>query len=153
MSVKTILWPTDLSRYSREAIDEVVSLSTLYKAKVVVLYSAVDLCSYFPAYGNYPDKDRLNDFRDWEIEKARKALNKLCDEELRSCPLIEIRLALGDPVENILDYVEKENADLIVISSHGLGREKKNSPPDVIGSVTDKVIKMSPVSVHVIKNK
>lgn len=125
MSVKTILWPTDLSRYSREAIDEVVLLSTLYQAKVIVLYSAIDLCSYFPAYGNYPDMDRLNDFRDWEIEKARKALNRLCEKELRDCPLIEIRLALGDPVTNILSHIEKENADLVIISSHGLGREKR----------------------------
>lgn len=153
MSVKTILWPTDLSRYSREAIDEVVSLSTLYDAKVVVLYSTIDLCSYFPAYGNYPDQDRLNDFRDWEVEKARKALNKLCEDELRECPLIELRLTLGDPVKNIIEHVEKENADLVIISSHGLGREKKNSAPDVIGSVTDQVIKQSPVSVHVIKNR
>ncbi|WP_419779990.1 universal stress protein [Maridesulfovibrio sp.] len=153
MSVKTILWPTDLSRYSRDSIDEVVSLSTLYNAKVVVLYSTIDLCSYFPAYGNYPNKDRLNDFRDWEVEKARKALNKLCEEELRICPLIEIRLTMGDPVTNILEHAEKENVDLIVISSHGLGREKKNSPPDLIGSVTDQVIKQSPVSVHVVKNR
>ncbi|TIH19986.1 universal stress protein [Marinifilum sp. JC120] len=153
MSVKTILWPTDLSRYSRESIDEVVSLSTLYNAKVVVLYSTIDLCSYFPAYGNYPDQDRLNDFRDWEVEKARKSLNKLCEEELRSCPLIEIRLTLGDPVKNIIEHAKKENADLIVISSHGLGSEKKNSAPDAIGSVTDQVIKQSPVSVHVIKNR
>jgi len=99
MSIKTILWPTDLSRYSREAIDDVVSLSNKYDAKVVVLYSTVDLCSYFPAYGNYPNPERLNDFRDWEVERARKALNKLCDEELRNCPLIEIRLAHGDPVK------------------------------------------------------
>ncbi|WP_320007912.1 universal stress protein [Maridesulfovibrio sp.] len=153
MSVKTILWPTDLSRYSRESIDEVVSLSTLNNAKVIVLYSTVDLCSYFPAYGNYPDQDRLNDFRDWEIERARKALNKLCEEELRSCPLIEIKLTMGDPVKNILELAKKENVDLIVISSHGLGREKKSSPHDVIGSITDQVIKLSPVSVHVVKNK
>ncbi|GKT28451.1 FUSC family protein, partial [Aduncisulcus paluster] len=114
---------------------DIVSLSKLNNAKVVVLYSAIDLCSYFPAYGNYPDQDRLNDFRNWEVEKARQTLNKLCDEELRSCPLIEIRLTLGNPVTNIIEQAEKENADLIVISSHGLGREKKNSAPDVIGTL------------------
>ncbi|WP_432736588.1 universal stress protein [Maridesulfovibrio sp. FT414] len=152
MSVKTILWPTDLSRYSLEAIDEVVSLSTLYGAKVVVLYSAIDLCSFFPAYGNYPDQDYLNRFRDWEIEKARKSLDTLCNEELRSCPLIEIRLTHGDPVANILKYADKERADLIVISSHGLGREKRGALPGKIGSVTINVIEQSPVSVHVIMN-
>jgi len=153
MPIKTILWPTDLSSYSKQAIDEVISLSTLYDARVVILYSSVDLCTYFPAYGNYPSTDRLNDFRDWEVEKARNELNKLCDEKLRSCPLIQIRLAHGDPAETILEYIKKEDADLVIISSHGLGQEKRGGSIDAIGSVADKVIKKSTVSVHVIKNK
>lgn len=55
-------------------------------------------------------------------------LNKLCEDELRECPLIELRLTLSD-------------------------RVKKNSAPDVIGSVTNQEIIKSPVSVLVIKNR
>jgi len=83
MSIKTILWPTDLSRYSREAIDDVVSLSNKYDAKVVVLYSTVDLCSYFPAYGNYPNPDRISRkprmTRAWFIDLIRLLVLKAAE--------------------------------------------------------------------------
>lgn len=84
MSISTILWPTDLSSHSKQAIKQVVSLSGKYDAKVVVLYASVDLCSYFPAYGNYPSAEVLDQFRDWEIKHAKEALNKLCDIELKA---------------------------------------------------------------------
>ncbi|HAS88565.1 MAG TPA: hypothetical protein DCS48_04590 [Desulfovibrio sp.] len=61
-------------------------------------------------------------------KKGCKALNKLCEEESRSCPLIELRLPLGDPVKNIIEHVEKENADLVIISKHGLGRKEELRP-------------------------
>ncbi|WP_319469278.1 universal stress protein [uncultured Pseudodesulfovibrio sp.] len=150
MSIKTILWPTDLSSHSKKAISQVVSLSEKYGAQVVVLYASVDLCSYFPAYGKYPGTAMLNDFRDWAVEHARAALNKLCENELKSCPEIRIRLAQGDPVEAILEHVGKEKADLIVMSTHGLGLEKRGGTPSGLGSVTDRIVKNSPVPVHLI---
>lgn len=151
MSIKTILWPTDLSSHSRKAIKQVVSLSEQYGAKVVVLYSSVDLCSYFPAYGNYPSAHKLNDFRDWETEQARATLDSLCETELKSCPETLVRLVQGDPVESILEYVNKEKADLIIMSSHGLGHEKRGGNPKSMGSVADGVIKHSSVPVHLVK--
>lgn len=151
MNVKTILWPTDLSSLASKAIEQVVSLSEKYGAKVVVLYSSVDLCSYFPAYGNYPSAEKLNDFRDWEVEQARSVLNGLCENELKSCPETLIRLVQGDPVETILEHVNKDNADLIVMSSHGLGYEKRGGPGRPIGSVADAVVKNSSVPVHIVK--
>ncbi|SDL14941.1 Nucleotide-binding universal stress protein, UspA family [Maridesulfovibrio ferrireducens] len=150
MPIKTILWPTDLSTHSKKALVQVVSLSQKYNAKVIVLYTSVDLCSYFPAYGNYPSQDRLNNFRDWEVEKARATLNDICDNELKSCPALVIRLAQGDPAETILEFANKEKADLIIMSSHGLGFEKRGGTPKSIGSVTDKVIKNSSVPVQIV---
>ena len=72
MEIKTILWPTDLSENSLKAGNHVISLSEKYQAEVVLLYVSVDLCSFFPAYGNYPSVEHLNNFRDWELEKPEK---------------------------------------------------------------------------------
>lgn len=151
MTAKTILWPTDLSSNSKKALKEVVALSEQMQAKVVVLYSSVDLCSYFPAYGNYPSPDMLNEFRNWEAEQARKDLNELCETELKSCPEYSVRLIQGDPAQTIIDFAKKENADLIVMSSHGLGLEKRGGAAEDLGSVADKVIKNAPVSVHLVR--
>ena len=63
MEVRTILWPTDLSKNSIKAAKHVSSLALKYQAKVIVLYVGVDLLSYFRAYG---DPSRIN----WSIFRA-----------------------------------------------------------------------------------
>ncbi|WP_157054975.1 universal stress protein [Salidesulfovibrio brasiliensis] len=54
MSINTILWPTDLSTQSRKAAAQVASLANKYGAKVIVMYTALDLCSYFPPTATIP---------------------------------------------------------------------------------------------------
>ncbi|MFP5238816.1 MAG: universal stress protein, partial [Acidobacteriota bacterium] len=71
MEVRTILWPTDLSPGSLKASGHVLSLVEKYGALVVVMYVSVDLCSYFPAYGNYPSPDLIQEFQGWEVEQAK----------------------------------------------------------------------------------
>jgi nucleotide-binding universal stress UspA family protein len=60
MKVNTILWPTDLSENSLKAGKHVISLADKYQADVILLYVAVDLCAFFPAFGNYPSVEHLN---------------------------------------------------------------------------------------------
>jgi nucleotide-binding universal stress UspA family protein len=148
MNIQTILWPTDLSKNSLKAGKHVLSLAQKYNAQIILMYVAVDLCSYFPAYGNYPNIDHLNNFRDWELEKARKRLEEICDTELKGCPYLRLRLVQGDPTEQILELAHKEKADLIVLTNRGQG---KGAPiTDEMGNVASKVIKKSSIPVYVI---
>jgi nucleotide-binding universal stress UspA family protein len=125
-----------------------LSLAEKYKAEVIFMYVTVDLCSYFPAYGNYPNIDHLNNFRDWELEKARKRLEEICDTKLKGCPYLKLRLAQGDPSEQILELADKEKADLIVLTNRCQG--KGSQKYDEIGSVASKVIKKSSIPVYII---
>ena len=122
MEIKTILWPTDLSANSLKAGAHVIALAQKHDAAVVLLYVAVDLCRMFPAYGNYPSVEHLNNFRDWEFGQARKRLENLCDEALKACPYLRLRLVSGEPADEILKMATIENADLIVLTSRGEGR-------------------------------
>ena len=148
MDIKTILWPTDLSSHSLKAGEHVVSLAQKYGAEVILMYVAVDLCSYFPAYGNYPSPEHLNHFREWEIEKARKRLESICEEDLKACPFIKLQLVSGDPTVQILRMVEQAHADLIVISSRGQGAQSLDSAD--LGHVAHKIVHQSPVPVHLV---
>jgi nucleotide-binding universal stress UspA family protein len=148
MEIKTILWPTDLSANSLKAGVHVVSLARKYNAEVVLMYVAVDLCAFFPAYGSYPSVEHLNNFRDWEIEKARKQLERICAEELKACPFLKLRLVMGEPVEQILKMAAEFRADLIVLSSRGHGGQDEE-----LGHIARNVIRKSPVPVHVVKDK
>jgi nucleotide-binding universal stress UspA family protein len=144
MEIKTILWPTDLSSNSLKAGAHVIALAQKYEAAVVLLYVAVDLCQMFPAYGNYPSVEHLNNFRDWELGKARKRLESLCEEELRSCPYLRLRLVSGEPADEILKMATTENADLIVLTNRGEGRSSG------FGHIAKAVIESAHVPVHVL---
>ena len=144
METNTILWPTDLSENSLKAGPHVVSLAQKHDASVVVLYVAVDLCRMFPAYGNYPSVEHLNNFRDWEMGQARKRLERLCDEDLKACPNLRLRLVIGDPVKEILSVIETEGANMVVLTSRGEGKQTG------FGHVAEQVVHSSPVPVQII---
>ncbi|MFP3868347.1 MAG: universal stress protein [Desulfobacteraceae bacterium] len=150
MEVHTILWPTDLSKNSLQATRHVVSLAEKYQAKVIMLYVGVDLMSFFPAYGSYPSEEHLRHFQNWEVEHAKERMETVCDKDMKACPNLEIRLVQGDATTEILKAIEQEKADMVVMTTHGRGHEDIDKVSPDFGSVAEKVIKNSPVPVHLV---
>ncbi len=149
MEVRTILWPTDLSKNSIKAAKHVSSLADKYQAKVIVLYVGVDLLSYFRAYGD-PSKGQLEHFRDYELKHAKQHLETVCEKELKACPNLQTRLVQGDAATEILKMIKAEKADLVVLTTHGRGAEELDQKSPEFGSVARKVMANSPVPVHLI---
>ena len=149
MEVRTILWPTDLSKNSIKAAKHVSSLALKYEAKVILLYVGVDLLSYFRAYGD-PSKDQLEHFQSWELKQAKKHLETVCAQELKACPNIEVKLVQGDAASEILKTIKETKADMVVLTSHGRGREDLDQKSADFGSVAKKVLANSPVPVHLV---
>jgi nucleotide-binding universal stress UspA family protein len=149
MEVRTILWPTDLSKNSVKAAKHVESLAEKYQAKVILLYVGVDLMSHFGAYGE-PSEEHLRRFQKWEIEHAKKNLESVCDQELKACPALEVKLVQGDAATEIIKAIKKEKADMVVITTHGRGAEEMDRISAEFGSVAKKVIANSPVPVHLV---
>ena len=149
MEVRTILWPTDLSKNSIKAAKHVNSLAEKYKAKVILLYVGVDLMSHFGAYGK-PSQEHLSHFQKFEMDQARKKLESVCQKELKACPALEVRLVQGDAATEIIKAVKKEKANMVVITTHGRGAEEVDRVSAEFGSVAKKVIANSPVPVHLV---
>jgi nucleotide-binding universal stress UspA family protein len=149
MEVRTILWPTDLSKNSIQAAKHVSSLALKYEAKVILLYVGVDLLSMFPAYGT-PSEGQLQHFHQWEIEQAKKHLEAVCAKELKACPNIEVKLVQGDAAAEILKMIKAAKADMVVLTSHGRGHEDLDQRSADFGSVAKKVLANSPVPVHLV---
>ncbi|EPR38702.1 UspA domain-containing protein [Desulfovibrio sp. X2] len=150
MDVKTILWPTDLSAHSRKAAPHVVSLAEKYGAKIYLLYVAVDLCAYFPAYGNYPSADEMQRFQSWEIEQAKKKMEGICAEDLSACPNVEIRLVSGSAAPEILKAAKELHADMIVLTGGEYGQQSDAVEPR-LSHIVSRVLEASPVPVHVVR--
>jgi nucleotide-binding universal stress UspA family protein len=149
MEVRTILWPTDLSKNSIKAAKHVSSLALKYQAKVILLYVGVDLMSMFPAYG-IPSGGQLEHFHQWEIQQAKKHLETVCTKELKACPNIDVRLAQGDAAAEILKTITDAKVDMVVLTSHGRGHDELDQKSADFGSVAKKVMANSPVPVHLV---
>ncbi|MBM4293524.1 MAG: universal stress protein [Deltaproteobacteria bacterium] len=89
--VRTILWPTDLSRNSLKSVKHVVSLAEKYQAKIIMLYVTTDLASMFGGYAHEPGEHHLQHFQEWEVKQAKSKMQHICETELKACPNMEIR--------------------------------------------------------------
>jgi len=143
MEVTRILWPTDLSGNAEKALDYVTSLSEKYQSEVHVLYVIEQLAHHEPWYGVF-EKSHVEKIQEWEETTAKKRLDDICETFLKGCPLYIKHTAVGDPAQQILQFIEKEEIDLVVMASHGQKGHFR------FGGVAEKVIRNSQVPVVVI---
>ncbi len=140
MEINKILWPTDFSENSNAALPYVLSLTEKYGAEIHLLYVARDMADYKNWYGELtpPHIEKLHE---WEIPHAEKKMQEICDKDLSGCPMFKRHVAVGDPAEEILKASEQEGIDVVVMATHGRKGHFQ------FGSVTEKVVKNSPVPV------
>jgi nucleotide-binding universal stress UspA family protein len=143
MQVKKILWPTDFSNISQKALPHVKSLTEQYGAEIHVLYVIEDVAHHDGWYGAFEAK-RVQELMEHASNTASKRLEQICEKYLDSCPLYIKHVAVGDPAREILKLIDQEKVDLVVMSSHGAKGHFR------FGSVTEKVLKNSPVPVTVV---
>jgi len=143
VEVKKILWPTDFSSSAQKALPYVASLTMQYGAEIHVLYVIEDIAHHESWYGDF-DIAHINKLMQWADKSANKRLNQICEKYLEGCPMYIKHIAIGDPAQEILKLIDKEKVDLVVMASKG---EKGLFH---FGSVTEKVLKNSPVPVTTI---
>jgi len=124
--LKKILAPTDFSELSAEGVRYACKLAKDIGAQVTV-FNVVIL-------------DESNVVGKGEMEAHEKRLseftNKIAGRRTDDFKIREI-VVTGQAYAAIVDYAEKERADLIVISSHG----RSGLSRMLIGSVTDKLLR------------
>lgn len=144
----TILVPTDLSARSRRAVNYGCWLAAQDKAALVILHVANDLSAW-----------QLNceDFafivageKAWPIDRmlaeAALDLNRFLEphlEDLKAVPRVSKRVLLGSAAPQIVSVAEEEKADLIIMSPN----RRRGLRHFLIGSVTDRVTRLSPCPV------
>ena len=108
-----------------------------------MLYVIEDIAHHKGWYGDF-DKSHVDKLMDWANKSAEKRLAQICEKYLDGCPLYIKHIAIGDPAKEILKLIEEEGVDMVVMASHG---EKGHFR---FGSVTEKVLKNSPIPVTTI---
>lgn len=130
-----ILVPTDFSPLSDAALEAAAQLAREFGAELSLLHVVPLL----------PDATGVSFFREEELleemrHDAERNLQTKVDELEASGHRASYRVEMGnDVVGNILFVLEREKADLLVLSTHGLSGWK----PIVFGSIAEKVLKLA----------
>ena len=148
--LKKILVTTDLSDHSLAALEYASTLCLFYGAKLYLLH--VEDVTPPAMYSTYVNDFYGREYRDREIGESRQELQNFV--ESRVVPLIgsstvraEPVLRLGEPVGEILRFVDEERIDLIIIATHG----RTGFTHVLMGSVAEKLVRTSPVPVLTVK--
>lgn len=140
MDVHKILWPTDFSSNAKLALSFVQSLIQRYQTEIHVLYVIEDLVNHKGWYGEF-NQEHIDKIIEWENKKAGERLEQICSKYLEGCPLYIKHIVVGDPAQEILNLIDKEKVDMVVMATRG---DKGHFN---FGSVTERVIKNSPIPV------
>ncbi len=144
--IKKILFPVDLTANPSKFLPYVRLFSEKYNSMIYLLHVSEDLRLWYRV--DVPDlpRDSLNLFQKEALEVAEKAMNNVCEEQLQGCPNFQRRIISGDPVTEILKFIDAEEIDLVIMGTHG----RKGLEHVLFGSVAENVVKKSPVPVMTI---
>lgn len=140
-----ILFPTDGSENSEQALLKVISLANRFKIKVTVL-NAYDIVLGSAAIGMY---EYYADLKDKMKENAEEIVKKVNDK-LKNMDINTQGLIMEESAgPAIVEVAKQEECDLIVIGTRGLSGFKTF----LLGSVSHYVVHHTDVPVLLIPNK
>jgi nucleotide-binding universal stress UspA family protein len=136
-----ILVPVDGSPYSLNAVAQACDLAKAQGAEVVLL--AVSLELYDLGEGGHLVTDKLARQAEAALEQAKAKTQELG-------VAAQALLARSSSIaEEIVSVAKRENADLVIIGSRGLGAKTSL----FLGGTASKVVHESPCSVLVVKKQ
>lgn len=140
MDIKRILFPTDFSEGSDNALPYAADMAKHYGAKLYVLHVMHDIAQATGWYVPHISMDEL--YKDIE-KNAKKEIEKYGVEELRGFKDIDRTVIKGIPYDEIIKFAKENKIDLIVIGTHG----RKGLDRVIFGSTAERVVRDAPCPV------
>jgi len=140
--MKKILVPTDYSVQSLYAAQVAASIAKKSGASIQFIH-IIDL----PSYADSPSFRLISESSELK-KQAEEAMNDLLNKVDTTDLKISTAIEFDSVYQRIVEIAKNEPIDLIVIGSHGTNGIEKY----LIGSVTEKVIQLSPCLVLAVKN-
>ena len=146
--VRKVLFPTDFSPFSRDALSYAAHIAGKYGAELHILHVIVlhDDDPHDPAR-DFPD---LSEVRSVLEELAKERMGSLIKEH--DIPDLVLKLVHRRDISAappIVEYAREQDIDLVVMGTHGRRGVRKL----LLGSVTNEVIRLAPCSVLTVRGK
>ncbi|MGD8292836.1 MAG: universal stress protein [Desulfobacterales bacterium] len=144
--IDLILVPTDFSGLSCEAFSWATLLAQQFNAKILIVHviSERDAVDMTAQPGN-PWENVLEREDKAMIENFQNCLISDFRQEVETDTLVEV----GPADEKLIDAAKKNNADLIVMATHG----RTGLSHALMGSVAEKVLRQAPCPVFTVRPK
>lgn len=137
----SILLPTDGSDGAGLAVEKAIALAAEHDATLLVL-NVVDIT----AASAIPEA-QAKSIRELLSNAGEAHISEVADQASKAGVVVESLIREGNAAAEILDVAEAESVDLIVMGTHG----RSGIDRLLLGSVADRVIRHSPVSVLITK--
>lgn len=144
--INKILYPTDFSRCSKQAMLHALHLAWRYQAEVHMLHVIV--------LHDYDPQKVLKHFSDDELvynsmmQKAKQQMiNTIKEQKAAELPIKVVERNGISAAPTIMEYAKKNDIDLIVMGTHG----HRGLGHLFLGSVTEEVVRMAPCPVCTIR--
>ncbi|MBI5025171.1 MAG: universal stress protein [Nitrospirae bacterium] len=144
MKVEKILFPTDFSEGSYNALPYAVDLAKHYNAKLYILHVIYDVAK---ATGWYVPHIPMEELYKDMAAGAQKEMEKCCMEETRGFKNVEKIISRGIPHDEIIKFAKEKNIDMIVIGTHG----RSGLDRIIFGSTAEKVVRGAPCPVMTVR--
>jgi len=137
-----ILVPVDGSDNSYRALEAALVLSEKLGSNI----SVVNVMEQVPITHIESEK-LLSELLEAYKKENQEILSKCSDIARQKGIAIKTVLLQGNPAPVILDYSKKENFDLVIMGSRGMGKFKEL----ILGSVSSKIVHHSPCAIMIIR--
>lgn len=143
--IKQVVTPIDFSENSPIIAESAAYVAGSFKAAlnfVFVVQDFADYSGFFVPQVNAPDLVQEL------FTSAEERMDTFCQEnegtfKAMGVTVLRSKVLMGDVAERIIEYAVQEQADLIVMGTHGYkGLEKV-----MFGSIADKVVKAAPCPI------
>jgi nucleotide-binding universal stress UspA family protein len=139
-TIKRILYATDLSPISEPAWQEAREFGRLFDAEILLVH-VVPLVM-LPLEGYFPPQ-MYDELVQGARREAEAGFDRLLASVVGSGLKTRIRLEDGAPAERILAVANEEQADVVIVGTHGRAGLQRA----ILGSVADRLVRQAPCPV------
>jgi len=145
VAFKEIIVPTDFSEHSLRALDYAIEIADKFHSRLEIIYVIEPLLQAADVSWTTVDFEQLNLAHK---ESAQKQLAQLVEERIPKGMEVQTKTLFGKPFVEILKAAKANNADLIVMATHGRGAISHI----LMGSTAEKVVRKAPCPVLTVKH-
>ncbi len=143
INIKNIMCAVDFSEMSSKVASYAQLLAKSLNASVKVVYVAPSLSQYV---GFHVPPTSIENFVGEIVTGAEKTMDSFIQENFSDIDVVG-KVLSGYAAEEILNFAHDENADMIIMGTHG----RKGIDRVLFGSVAEKIVKSASIPVMTIR--